>query len=352
MDSGSRPFTSSSSGDATSSGNRSNNNKPRSKNNEELVERMRSRFAASEQQQQQHAALASTWDSMWKDGLTPWDLGQPTPALRSELESLRWNRSTTSERSRNKQTFRTLVPGCGAGYDLITLARHHEKWLTSSSSSRGGGGGNLSLASSEETTNKREAVIVGLDVSDASLQRASSVLKAALGDKFPGTRTRVDLVQADFFANNDDDSSTKTLFSFDGTSNQESGSAVAKKKTRWDGEPFDFIFDYLFFAALPLTLRCKWGERTAQLLQPGTGRLLTFMFPIIVDGNETPASSSSSSSTKGPPFAATVDSYREVLEPHGVFMEEIPRESPDTIKPRRGKELVCWWKKEQPRSML
>ncbi|KAI3882596.1 hypothetical protein MKW92_051848 [Papaver armeniacum] len=50
------------------------------------------------------------WDKCWEQGLTPWDLGQPTPVLLQLLD---------------KETLpkgRVLVPGCGAGYDVIAIA--------------------------------------------------------------------------------------------------------------------------------------------------------------------------------------------------------------------------------------
>ncbi|KAI3916861.1 hypothetical protein MKW98_014322 [Papaver atlanticum] len=50
------------------------------------------------------------WDKCWEQGLTPWDLGQPTPVLLQLLD---------------KETLpkgRVLVPGCGAGHDVIAIA--------------------------------------------------------------------------------------------------------------------------------------------------------------------------------------------------------------------------------------
>jgi hypothetical protein len=102
----------------------------------------------------------------------------------------------------------------------------------------------------------------------------------------------------------------------------------------------------------------------AQLLTPGTGRLFTILFPI-VPGDR----------LDGPPFPVTVDDYRAVLEPHGIVMDvrtahldnnnnddgdnsitagtttsssSLPlpvRSHPDTVGPRKGKEMVCWWVK-------
>ena len=51
------------------------------------------------------------WQKAWREGRTPWDAGGSPPALRSLL-------------TRNLvPSGRILVPGCGAGYDLATLAR-------------------------------------------------------------------------------------------------------------------------------------------------------------------------------------------------------------------------------------
>ena len=45
---------------------------------------------------------------------------------------------------------------------------------------------------------------------------------------------------------------------------------------------FDFIFDYTFFCALPMTMRPEWGARTAKLLKPGRlARILTEACPYV-----------------------------------------------------------------------
>lgn len=51
-----------------------------------------------------------TWDEAWREGRTGWDAGASPPALDEWLE-------------RHKvEPGRALVPGCGAGYDVFTLA--------------------------------------------------------------------------------------------------------------------------------------------------------------------------------------------------------------------------------------
>ena len=51
------------------------------------------------------------WKEAWRAGRTPWDEGKSPPALRTLLER-GW-----------VPAGRILVPGCGTGYDLATLAR-------------------------------------------------------------------------------------------------------------------------------------------------------------------------------------------------------------------------------------
>lgn len=51
------------------------------------------------------------WKEAWKAGVTPWDAGDSPPALLELLER------------ELVPAGRVLVPGCGAGYDLATLAR-------------------------------------------------------------------------------------------------------------------------------------------------------------------------------------------------------------------------------------
>ena len=51
------------------------------------------------------------WRQAWKTGVTPWDAGASPPALRGLLD-----RGVVP-------SGRVLVPGCGTGYDLATLAR-------------------------------------------------------------------------------------------------------------------------------------------------------------------------------------------------------------------------------------
>ncbi|XP_037444461.1 probable thiol methyltransferase 2 [Triticum dicoccoides] len=71
------------------------------------------------------------WRRCWEQGVTPWDLGQPTPAVVKLVQSGTLPAGGAT----------VLVPGCGGGYDAVALS----------------GGGRS---------------VVGLDVCDAVIQRA------------------------------------------------------------------------------------------------------------------------------------------------------------------------------------
>jgi hypothetical protein len=130
--------------------------------------------------------------------------------------------------------------------------------------------------------------------------------------------------------------------------NDQQVDCVTSSLNRSEEASFDFIFDYTFFCALPPTRRKEWGERTSQLLVPETGRLLTFIFPILkqddTDEDDHTDESDSNRLPTGPPFPVTVKDYRRVLEPVGVQMEsDHAYENSDTVPQRVGTELVCWW---------
>ncbi|KAL6223681.1 hypothetical protein ACLB2K_002540 [Fragaria x ananassa] len=50
------------------------------------------------------------WDKCWEQGVTPWDLGRPTPVI-AHLHN-----------SGGLPKGRALVPGCGTGYDVVEIA--------------------------------------------------------------------------------------------------------------------------------------------------------------------------------------------------------------------------------------
>ncbi|XP_051206330.1 probable thiol methyltransferase 2 [Lolium perenne] len=90
---------------------------------------------------------ADGWSRCWEQGVTPWDLGEPTPAVVKLV------------RSGTLPAGSVLIPGCGGGYDAVALS----------------GAGRFA---------------VGLDVCDAAIQRAK---------QWSSSSPDVAFVNADFF---------------------------------------------------------------------------------------------------------------------------------------------------------
>jgi cyclopropane fatty-acyl-phospholipid synthase-like methyltransferase len=56
------------------------------------------------------------WEELWREGVTPWDLGGSSPPLGELLTS-----------GAIKPEGHILVPGCGRGYDLALLAKYYDR---------------------------------------------------------------------------------------------------------------------------------------------------------------------------------------------------------------------------------
>ncbi|KAG9141290.1 hypothetical protein Leryth_001750 [Lithospermum erythrorhizon] len=72
------------------------------------------------------------WDKCYDEGLTPWDLGQPTPVLLHLLKTGALPKG------------RALIPGCGSGHDVMAIACP-------------------------------ERYVVGLDISEKAIQKAKQL---------------------------------------------------------------------------------------------------------------------------------------------------------------------------------
>lgn len=64
------------------------------------------------------------WDALWEEKYTPWDRGQPSPALVDLLEERKdlVGECWTVDPALGKRRKRALVPGCGRGYDVLALS--------------------------------------------------------------------------------------------------------------------------------------------------------------------------------------------------------------------------------------
>ena len=269
-------------------------------NGREMVQRMRQKL-----KEDASSTKSDGWEELWKEGVTPWDLSKPTPALGPELQH------NLNECHNKEGTFKILIPGCGSGFDILTIMEHQEHVRAQ---------GLI-----------QDSLIVGLDISSTSLEKANIFLQKELSSKQfyddnTNSGTSIVLAKGDFF----DCTTWTTEFTF-----QTGGHELPSTKNAFQEASFDFIYDYVFFCALPPEMRDSWGNAISSLLKPRTGRLLTLMFPVVrnVDRN------------KGPPYAIVPEDYQSVLERREIVMELEPYESPHTIPERVGKELVCWWRR-------
>lgn len=70
--------------------------------------------------------------------------------------------------------------------------------------------------------------------------------------------------------------------------------------------PLDFIFDYLFFAAIDPPERLNWASSMESLLEKEFGVLATLIFPLATEKDDR---------TVGPPYPVSLEDYQAVLKP-------------------------------------
>jgi methyl halide transferase len=317
----------------------------------------------------------NAWDSLWQERITPWDLGGPTPALQNELETWldpiirqRHNvyKSSTSAHAVSDSKlqglpWRSLVPGCGSGYDIVSLARF-QQGLVKNGIIQG------------------PSRVVGLDISTTCLDRTAQVVQeyyrseidhqsSSSSSSSHRHTTSVYLVHGDFF-----DTSTwetRHVFGVDTSQSFDTDELCTIGS-------FDFVFDYTFFCALPPSLRKPWGMQMSGLLKSGkarntnsdsetgnskqedtassadsSGHLLTLMFPMTMPEPDAVDSTlhadtedDDETNLQGPPFPVSEHAYRRVLEPHDLYLTEPIRSTFHSVAARAAVERVGWWKKE------
>ncbi|KAG7348516.1 thiopurine S-methyltransferase [Nitzschia inconspicua] len=286
---------------------------------EKLVHRVRQVF----QESKRDSSTIDPWERLWRDGLTPWDLGGPTPALLSEVQQ-----------RPNRHLWRTaLLPGCGSGYDVVSLARFWDDYQVTKKE--------------KQDTTSYQRTVVGLDLSETSLHRAKQILDESVQTHGSFSRTNILLYQGDFFAG----PSAWHLFHSENTSSKrDTFDPVSVDFT--NNPTFDFIFDYTFFCAIPPERRHDWGRVMTQLLSQKlhdsidqSGELLTLMFPYV------PAPRTDS---PGPPYLVSFQDYLAALDntnrsEDGKSLRlttPSPYQSKDVVESRFGQEMVGWWKFE------
>ncbi|CAL5394732.1 unnamed protein product [Camellia sinensis] len=199
------------------------------------------------------------WEKCWQLGLTPWDLGQPTPVM------VHLHQAGALPKGR------ALVPGCGMTIDFVNSVAAKVELIAKSTSPQKVGG-RLPIPFPNPAGHDVVAIacperyVVGLDISDEAIKKAIE-----LSSSLPNANYFT-FLKEDFF-------------------------------TWRPTELFDLIFDYTFFCAIEPDMRSAWASQMRDLLKPD-GELITIMFPV-------------SDHVGGPPYKVSVADYEEFLNPIG-----------------------------------
>ncbi|KAI9375377.1 S-adenosyl-L-methionine-dependent methyltransferase [Aspergillus egyptiacus] len=191
------------------------------------------------------------WSDLWDSGDSDlWDRGMPSPALIDLIEEYsdtlfypfharNPEPSDPGTGAGQGERKKALVPGCGRGYDVVTLALHGFD-------------------------------AYGLEISSTAVSEAEKFARSELDSPRPhnfGQSRRLQdtnpspgtmrFTQGDFFEK-------EWVESFTGSGK------------------FDLVYDYTFLCALHPSLRPRWAERMAELIKPG-GLLVCLEFPMYKD---------------------------------------------------------------------
>lgn len=232
----------------------------------------------------------SGWDDLWKKSLTPWDRAGPSQALRDAILSQNQNLfgspikklATTTmtggpQQQQQQQRKKALVPGCGRGYDVLSLASL--------------GYDTFGLDGSEN------AILAARKLEAEEISCESDAYR--LRDPLVG-KGKIQFIVGDFFHEDFLTAITSTT-----TTHGDSNDTVPPTTE----EKFDLIFDYTFLCALPRELRPAWARRMSELLAPD-GFLVCLEWPLQKSPKE-----------GGPPHGLSAELYEELLRKPGQEVE-------------------------------
>ncbi|KAF1813428.1 S-adenosyl-L-methionine-dependent methyltransferase [Eremomyces bilateralis CBS 781.70] len=198
------------------------------------------------------------WDELWQNNFTPWDQGEPNPALVDLVDSSHPKNScipgpvVLDGQGNVVRRRRALVPGCGKGYDVLLFAAK--------------GYDAVGLEYSAKAVEQCEAE------RRRSEENGWEVYKAGQYGK-----GRVMFLEGDFFAKE------------------------WQKDQQWD-----LIYDYTFLCAMEPSMRPAWARRMSELLTRD-GRLVCLEFPLYKD-----------TTSGGPPWGLTPGIYAAHLGHPGL----------------------------------
>ncbi|KAL3469147.1 S-adenosyl-L-methionine-dependent methyltransferase [Aspergillus californicus] len=261
------------------------------------------------------------WSDLWDSGDSGlWDRGIPSPALVDLLEEFSGGLldplmdlqlglggkegGDKMEKKRSKRRKRALVPGCGLGYDVLSLALHGFD-------------------------------AYGLEISSTAVSEAKEYAREEMNpDSQP---------QAQFFGQDCKDTQSQSRLppgavtfmkgDFFNETNTWSGAGL-ELDTLGDELTFDVIYDYTFLCALHPTKRPHWASRMAELLKPG-GLLICLEFPMYKDP-----------SLPGPPWGVNGVHWKLLArEEGGMFRRVLSRMPERTFEVGKGTDWVSVWER-------
>ncbi|KAL5343823.1 S-adenosyl-L-methionine-dependent methyltransferase [Aspergillus crustosus] len=247
------------------------------------------------------AGYSAAWSDLWETNESHlWDRGIPSPALIDLLEEysearLRPVQGGDGNGEGGLKRKRVLVPGCGLGRDVLSLALHGFD-------------------------------AYGLEISPTGVSHAREYAEKELsstpnahyfGEKYTQTekieRGTAQFLQGDFFDSEAD--WVKTV----------------------GGGVFDVVYDYTFLCALHPGLRPQWAKRMAELLRPG-GLLICLEFPMYKD----PA-------LPGPPWGLN-GVHWEILaggdSGKGEFTREVYYQPERTFEVGKGTDMISVYRRK------
>lgn len=261
------------------------------------------------------------WETAWQKDVTPWETGATTKPLKYALES-----EELLQTILYKKDSYALVPGCGSGYDVNYLGTM--KYDTN--------GDKLLFEN-----------VVGLDLSPTAIELCIKNLEQYRKQNEQLKLSNITYIDTDFFKYEH-----IVKLRPQGLDN------LMVEQDRYENIRFDFIFDYLFFAALDPgpadgingnTLRELWGKSMSRLLKSSTdqkinGILATLMFPYS-DRNSNDNTQYTHKKVSGPPYPVCLQDYEDILLPLGFrLIKQAPVPLENSIKPRAGREVMGYWK--------
>ncbi len=193
------------------------------------------------------------WEDCYQSGRTLWDKGRPNPLLDHWIRTGKLSPITDSDArpgsNDDSRVVRVLVPGCGAGHEVVLLA----EWGFD---------------------------VLGLDYAQAAVTQARDLLRALLTSTQAGRVVRAEILQADLF-------DYRPVLAYDAIYDQQC--LVALHPSRWS----------------------EYAARLHSWLRPG-GRFYLVLNPALT-AEVAEMQANADEPRRGPPYDCSIDQLKQVF---------------------------------------